>query len=69
MPIIVVDVDVVHFCRRAAKIMKALPALRSLVESYRQAHQIALPVIGQKWACRQSRGVNIEGAQAREIIG
>jgi hypothetical protein len=70
MPIIVIDVDVVHLCLRARQYIEGLarPEIRER-DHIDRAYQIALPVIGQKRARRQSYGVNLERTEAGEVIG
>jgi hypothetical protein len=70
MPIIVLDVDVVHLCLHAGQCIEGLasPELPKR-DHIDRAYQIALAVIGQKRARRESCGVNVERAEAREVIG
>jgi hypothetical protein len=70
MPIIVIDVDMVHLCLRAGQYIEGLASSEiSERDHIDRAYQIALSVIGQKRARRQSCGVNVERAEAGEVIG
>ena len=58
------------FAFAAANALKDCPALRSPEGDHiDRAHKIALPVIRQKRTRRQSRRVDVEGAETGEIIG
>jgi hypothetical protein len=70
MPIVVINIDMVRLRVRDSQGIESLAGSEAPEGNHVDGdHEMALPVIRQKWPCRQGRGVDVERAETGEIVG